>query len=103
MTIKELIKEYPNDMELGQKIREIYSNKPDVFKLEKADIYLVFDGLRLLKSEMYENNELARFNHAVELLEEMKKNCSWTEDDERKSFYSDFATPSKCIPGSNCD
>ena len=80
-----------------------HDEKKKPFKLEVADIYLVFDGLRLLKSEMYENNDLARFNHTVELLEEMKKHCSWTEDDERKSFYSDFATPSKCIPGSNCD
>ena len=80
-----------------------HDKKKKPFKLEVEDIHLVFDGLKLLISEMYENDDMKRFTRVANLLNEMKENCSWTEEDEKLSLYSGNLPPTKCIPGSNCD
>ena len=36
--IKKLVEKYPNDMELGSKVREMYWNQRDVYTRHRSDL-----------------------------------------------------------------
>ena len=130
MKLNELIKEFPNDMELGYEIRKLHwenkgSTKQEPFTLERKDIHIVFKALHLLYSSMYEENN-DDFRYVMTLLKRMKEHCYWTDEDEKSLGHTlekhqgivnedNFISPhdpgdederyghSNCIEGSNCD
>tara|TARA_A100000172_G_scaffold40441_1_gene24659 strand:- start:132 stop:557 length:426 start_codon:yes stop_codon:yes gene_type:complete len=69
--------------------------------VQPDELAIIFRGLQMLSSQAFEENQMQYGHKVKDLMQSMKENCNWSEDDEQNLQRTGEYT--KCIPGSNCD
>jgi len=105
-------------------ILELNSKAKRSHTVDPHNMQYILRGLHMLHSESYRENSMATCNEIMELITALKKGSNWCHEDDKRIGQTDnpinkmhdvsphdpgdendnpLSTPTKCIPGSNCD